>query len=290
MSERLSVVIPTHNRPLELARLLASIESIGSSDVTTGVVVVDDGSVAGTYDDLEKNHSDVRWIHQSQSGPATARNRGWRAATGELVVFVDDDVVLDPDALVRLRDGLAVDDAVGARIEPLNPGRLVADFMHVEHLVTHKVQDGEVRWLVTACLAVRRTALELVEGFDQRLSTAGGEDVDLSLRLKEAGLRLSVCPEAVAYHDHRASLALLVRTYYRHGTGQRRLAGRHSERIGDLAQSTRARLSPAAWRRTYKEYRREEGALRSAAFLVLRAAMMVPWLVGAALGAIRTGR
>lgn len=290
MSERLSVVIPTHNRPLELARLLASIEPIPSSEVPTEVVVVDDGSVAGTYDELAKNHPDVRWIHQSQSGPATARNRGWRAATGEIVVFVDDDVVLDPDALVRLRDAVAVDDAVGARVEPLSPGRLVADFMHVEHLVTHKVQDGEVRWLVTACLAVRRTALELVGGFDQRLPTAGGEDVDLSLRLKAAGLRLSVCPEAVAYHDHRASLALLIRTYYRHGTGQRHLASRHPERRGDLANSTRERLSPAAWMQTYRSYRSERDALISVTFLGLRAAMMVPWLVGAARGSTQKRR
>ena len=289
MTAPLSVVIPTHNRPAALERLLASIVRSEPGGSVPEVVIVDDGSVEGTYSGVEKRYPEMRWLHQAQSGPATARNRGWRAAGGDLVVFVDDDVVLAPDALVRLGEALAVDDAVGARIEPLHRGRLVADFMHVEHLVSHKVQDGQVRWLVTACLAVRRGVLETVGGFDEQL-VHGGEDADLSLRLKAAGHRLGVCQEAVAYHDHRASLGLLVRTYYRHGTGQRRLAARHPERLGDLARSTRSRLSPVAWTRTYKEYRREKGALTSAAFVVLRAAMMVPWLVGAARGSRRPGR
>ncbi len=284
LSDRLSVVIPTHNRPEALARLLAS---IGRSEVAGDrpeVVVVDDGSDGRAYDEVMAAYPEVRWIRETRSGPATARNRGWRAATGEVVVFVDDDCVFDPDALDFLRKALATDDAVGATIEPLHRGRLIADFMHAEHLVTHKVQDGNVRWLVTACLAVRRSALELVDGFDEQL-VHGGEDVDLSLRLASAGLRLSVSAEAVVRHDHRAGLGQLVRTYYRHGTGQRRLAARHPGRRADLAHSARTRLSLAAWRETYASYRREEGRLTSLAFVALRLAMMVPWLIGAVRGA-----
>jgi GT2 family glycosyltransferase len=289
VGETISVVVPTYNRPVPLARLLASVEPSGSAGAPE-VVIVDDGSPAGTYDELKTEYPAVHWMRQARSGPAAARNRAWRAATGEIVVFVDDDVVLDPHALAQLRTALCEHDAVGARIEPLHRGRLVADFMHAEHLVTHKVQDGQVRWLVTACMAVRRAALEQVDGFDEKLTTAGGEDVDLSLRLKAAGLRLSVCHEAVAYHDHRASLAMLVRTYYRHGTGQRRLAARHPQRVDDLARSTRERLSPAAWAHTYRRYRGEEGRLTSAAFLAFRAAMMAPWLVGAVVGSRRRSR
>jgi GT2 family glycosyltransferase len=281
MSSFLSVVIPTHERPAALARLL---DSIVAADVRTDepeVVVVDDGSAPFTYDLVEAAYPSVKWLRQPQSGPATARNMGWQASTGDIVVFVDDDCVLAPDALSRLQDALTVHDAAGASIEPLHRGHLVADFMHAENLVTHKVQDGQVRWLVTACLAVRRAALEQVGGFDEQLTTAGGEDVDLSLRLKEAGFRLGVAAEAVAFHDHRASLRLLVRTYYRHGTGQRRLTARHPERRTDLAGSTQARLSPAAWARTYRGYRQEEHVFTSLAFVGLRLAMMVPWLIGA---------
>lgn len=279
MDGSLSIVIPTHERPAALARLLAS---VAASDLPDGpeVLVVDDGSAPGTYAGVQTAYPAVKWMRQARSGPATARNTGWRSSTGGIVVFVDDDCVLAPEALSKLLTALADDDAVGGAIEPLQPGHLVADYMHAEHLVTHKLQDGHVRWLVTACLAVRREALESVGGFDEQL-VHGGEDVDLSLRLKAAGFRLGVAEDAVAYHDHRASLPLLVRTYYRHGTGQRRLAAQHVERRTDLAQSTRSRLSPAAWASTYKSYRRCEGRATSAAFVGLRAAMMVPWLIGA---------
>ncbi len=276
-----SVVIPTYGRPAQLARLLASIVPAELSSDEPEVVVVDDGSAPHTYDEVQAAYPSVIWLRQPRSGPATARNTGWQASTGDVVVFIDDDCVLAAGALSLLQEALTVLDAAGATIEPLHSGHLVADFMHAEHLVTHKMQDGEVRWLVTACLAVRRAALEVVGGFDEQLTSAGGEDVDLSLRLKEAGFRLGVAPAAVALHDHRASLRLLVRTYYRHGTGQRRLATRHPERRTDLAGSTRARLSPAAWARTYREYRQEESVLASVAFIGLRLTMMVPWLIGA---------
>lgn len=280
MNGSLSVVIPTHERPAQLARLLASILPAERPTESPEVVVVDDGSAPHTYDDVRAAYPSVKWLREHRSGPATARNMGWRMSTGDVVVFVDDDCVLAAGALSLLEEALRVHDAAGATIEPLQRGHLVADFMHAEHLVTHKVQDGQIRWLVTACLAVRRSALEHVGGFDEQL-VHGGEDVDLSLRMKESGFRLGVCDEAVAYHDHRASLRLLVRTYYRHGTGQRRLAARHPERRTDLAGSTRARLSPAAWARTYREYRQEERVLASVAFVGLRLTMMAPWLIGA---------
>lgn len=287
MTGSLSVVIPTHGRPAQLARLLDSIVPVDVPSDGPQVIVVDDGSAPDIYDEVEAVYPSVKWLRQPRSGPATARNTGWRASTGDMVVFVDDDCVLAPDTLSRLQDALAVHAAAGASILPLHRGHLIADYMHAEHLVTHKVQDGHVRWLVTACLAVRRSALESVGGFDEHL-VHGGEDVDLSLRLKAAGFDLAVVEDAVALHDHRASLALLMRTYYRHGTGQRRLAAQHPERRSDLAHSSRSRLSPADWLRTYRTYRREHDTATSVAFVALRAAMMVPWLLGAAQGPQRT--
>jgi GT2 family glycosyltransferase len=197
-----------------------------------------------------------------------------------VIVFVDDDCVVGRDALRYLQSALERDDAVGARIQPLNRGHLVADFMHAEHLVTHKIEDGRVRWLVTACLAVRRSALEAVGGFDEEFAH-GGEDVDLSMRLQQAGYRLAVDDAAVVAHDHRAGLLQLVRTYYRHGTGQRQMLSRHPERRSDLARSASSRLSLRAWSSAYRGYRAEQSVPTSLGFLALRFTMMVPWLVGA---------
>jgi GT2 family glycosyltransferase len=284
-----SVVVPTYERPGLLERLLSSVFASGV-DGELEVVVVDDGSHAGTYDLAAARFPQVVWLQQERAGPAAARNRGWRKSSSSVVVFVDDDCVLEADALHALCEALEQNDAVGATIEPLHRGQLVADFMHAEHLVTHKVEDGRVRWLVTACLAVRRPVLERLGGFDEKLTSAGGEDVDLSLRLREADCRLAVSEKAIVFHDHRAGLVQLARTYYRHGTGQRRLAQRHPERRSDLAGSAHSRLSPKAWIETYRGYRVNEGALTSATFVLLRFVMMVPWLTGAFVGPARSRR
>lgn len=280
----LSVVVPTYNRPGSLERLLSSILASEPLPGRLEILVVDDGSPDHVYDGLMAAFPTVRWIREQRAGPATARNRGWRKAKGDVIVFIDDDCVIAHSTLRHLRDALGEFDAVGAAIRPLNRGRLVADYMHAEHLVSHKVEDGRVRWLVTACLAVRRPVLDHVGGFDEQLTHPGGEDVDLSLRLRQGGFRLAVCDEAVVYHDHRPGLLHLVRTYYRHGTGQRRLATRHPERRADLVRSTQARLSPAAWFHAYRAYRADEDVLTSLVFVLMRIGMMVPWLFGALRG------
>ncbi len=280
MTTPISVVIPTYDRPKQLERLLASLSGVPTE---LEVIVVDDGTPGDVYSGVASSFPDARWDRGARTGPAGARNRGWRAAQHELIVFVDDDCVVDPTTFARLADELTDADAVGATIEPLQPGHLVADYMHAEHLVSHKVEDGHVRWLVTACLAIRRPALVALDGFDEGLPH-GGEDADLSLRLRSGGFRLAVSSEVVVRHDHRARLRDLVRTYYRHGTGQRRLAERHDERRSDLGSSTRKRLSLSDWYATYRTYRCDAGATTAATFIVLRAAMMVPWLTGAVVG------
>lgn len=281
VSSAISVVIPSHGRPEALTRLL---DGLGETARHGSLLVVDDGTPGDAYDHVAARFPEVRWDRGVRTGPAGARNRGWRQADGDVVVFLDDDVVIDDHSLRRLVHELGDRDAIGARIEPLRPGRLVADFMHAEHLVAHKVEDGQVRWLVTACVAIRRSVLEDLGGFDEHLTRPGGEDADLSLRLRSGGYRLAVSDDVVAFHDHRAGLVQLARTYYRHGTGQRRLAAVHTERRTDLGRSTRSRLSPADWWATYRRYRRHHNVPVSLAFIGLRFVMMVPWLIGAARG------
>ena len=268
MSDLLSVVIPTHNRPAELGRLLASVVAPGSSQDGLEVIVVDDGSAEGLYDDLMTSFPQVTWIREPQSGPATARNKGWRASTGDMVVFVDDDCVLDPAALPQLRKALASDDAVGATIEPLHRGRLIADFMHAEHLVTHKVQDGQVRWLVTACLGVRRSALELLGGFDEQLvhPRRRGRRPEPAAQGGGAPPRRIPRRRRLPRPSCRA-----VRSWFAPTTA----TGPDSDiwpRVTPNAAptwptSTRSRLSPRpGWTRTGR-YRREEDRLTSSAFV-----------------------
>src|SRR5207249_9541686 len=147
------------------------------------VIVVDDGSTDETPAVVAA--TGARYIFQRNSGPGAARERGWRAADGEVIVFMDDDVIPEPDTIARMVAALEDADGVGALIRPLNSRPMVAHYMHVDDVVNHHVVDGEVRWLITAAAAFRRRALERVDGFDPAFPRAAGEDVDLTLRLLE---------------------------------------------------------------------------------------------------------
>jgi FkbM family methyltransferase len=278
-----SVVTPTYNRAALLARLLTAVLS---SDLPAGrleVIVVDDGSSDDTAGVAAQ--FGVTYVRQRNAGPATARERGWRASSGEVIAFLDDDCVPAPDAIAKLVAALESADGAGARIQPMHPGSLVGDFFDAEGLVNHGVTEtGRIRWLVTAAVAFRRSALERVGGFDTSLTRPSGEDVDLTLRLLQAGCKLVIEPAAVVYHDHRESLAELFSTYVRHGRQQRRLSQKHAIHRADLMASISRTLAPSDWVRQYRRYRLNAPAARSVAFVALRAARIAPYALGTIMG------
>jgi hypothetical protein len=133
-------------------------------------------------------------------GPAAARNSGWRRATSEWVVFLDDDVLPPPDWKRRLVDDLeAVGDDVAAsqaRIEvPLPPDRRPTDWERN----TSGLADA--KW-ITADMAYRRSVLLETGGFDERFPRAYREDADLALRVIDLGYRV-VFGDRVTTHPVR---------------------------------------------------------------------------------------
>jgi histidinol-phosphate phosphatase family protein len=125
---------------------------------------------------------------QERRGPASARNRGWRASTADWIVFLDDDVLPVSRWLSDLGRDLkeAGPDIAGVqgRIKvPLPEGRRPTE-------AERTVQGLETARWATADMALRRSALISVSGFDDRFPRAFREDSDLALRLTDAGWRL----------------------------------------------------------------------------------------------------
>ncbi|MEQ8440288.1 MAG: glycosyltransferase family 2 protein [Ilumatobacter fluminis] len=98
----LSIVVPTYNRRRRLDRVLRSLAG-QRTDIPFEVVVVSDGSTDDTDEYLSSASVPlpVRAIRQDNAGPAAARNRGIEAAAGDLIVFLDDDVVAGPELVAR---------------------------------------------------------------------------------------------------------------------------------------------------------------------------------------------
>jgi glycosyltransferase involved in cell wall biosynthesis len=285
-----SVVVPTYNRAPVLRRLL---EALAECDVPAGgleVVVVDDGSRDDTAGVVRASPIPVEYLHQRNAGPAAARNRGWRHARGALIAFTDDDCVPSRRWLVDIVAAFEGVDVAGAggRVESLVPGFL-AGFVQAERLVGHGGGAGQVGYLVTANAVYRRSVLEVVGGFDERFPGAAGEDTDLTMRVAEQGLRLTVLDDAVVAHDHRTTLLGLVRTYRRHGEARHLLRRLHPEAA--FGAKAARMTTPAHWHARYVYYR-AEGATRIAALVYcgLRAVGLVAYGSGLVRAALRDGR
>jgi glycosyltransferase involved in cell wall biosynthesis len=161
----ISIVVPSLQRAslqVLLDALNAQLDGVDGADYE--IIVVDD--------------------RFNRSGPAAARNRGWRAARGQWVAFLDDDVIPDPGWWQRLRTDLRVPETVGGvqgRVRvPLPSDRRATDWERS----TAGLADAP--W-ITADMAYRRAALARVGGFDERFPRAYREDTELAVRVRAAG-------------------------------------------------------------------------------------------------------
>jgi GT2 family glycosyltransferase len=148
--------------------------------------------------------------------PALARNAGAAVATTELVLFVDADVIVQPDAVERVRAAFAADptlDAIFGAYDDTTVGGLVASFRNLLHHHVHATSAGEAETFWAGIGAVRRSAFERVNGFDTvRYPRPMLEDVELGIRLRRAGLRVVLDPAIRGAHLKRWTLRSMVRS------------------------------------------------------------------------------
>jgi len=200
------VVVPTVGRD-SLLRLLDALGS-GSGPPPGRVLVVDDRRDRGRPLPVPDGVS-IEVVPGRATGPAAARNLGWRRATAEWVAFLDDDVVPSVGWLAELArdlDGLPADVAAsqGRVVVPMPEGRRPTDW-------ERNVRGLEgARW-ATADMAYRRAVLVEVGGFDERFPRAYREDADLGLRVVGAGYRIVGGRRAVSHPVRPAGRLVSVR-------------------------------------------------------------------------------
>ena len=205
-----SVVIPTYNRWPILEKCLTALEEQTPSGEIEGyeVVVVDDGSTDGTPARLREQASrfpHVRLIEQAHGGPAEGRNRGVDAARGDVIVFIDSDLVVTPVFLLSharalqrswTHRGNRLCFTYGAVINTANFEQPSAE--------RHKLRDLSWAYFATGNVAIDRAVLQQSGLFDTSFRLYGWEDLELGERLRQMGVELVKCPEAVGYHWHPA--------------------------------------------------------------------------------------
>ncbi|MEO1145342.1 MAG: glycosyltransferase [Cyanobacteria bacterium J06638_22] len=204
-----SIVIPTYNRRPILEKCLTALEQqpLPENTAVDGyeVVVVDDGSTDGTVAWLQQTDAfpHVQLVKQDHQGPAAARNLGIATAKGDTIIFIDSDLVVTPDFL-RAHSETLQQEAERLRSDRLFTYGRVINTCNFENPTAEpfKVTDFSAAYFATGNVAIARHWLEKAGAFDTRFQLYGWEDLELGVRLKQLGLKLVKCPEAVGYHWH----------------------------------------------------------------------------------------
>jgi glycosyltransferase involved in cell wall biosynthesis len=203
----LTVITPTYNRQPILEKCLIALEDqqLRSAEGYE-ILVVDDGSTDGTVEWLAASSSQfphVRVVSQNHAGITAARNLGVNSAQGDIIVFVDSDVVVTKSFLeihaAALKSSIdSGDDLV------FTYGRLIAT-CNFENPTTEqfKITDFSAAYFETNNVAIPRHWLLTAGLFDPDFTQYGWEDLEMGVRLKKMGLKIIKCPTAIGYHWHQ---------------------------------------------------------------------------------------
>lgn len=227
-----TVVLPVRGPAPHLQRL---IDVIGRAEPGR-IVVVDDGSTVP----LSVHGAEVI-RHVASRGPGAARNTGWRAASTELIAFLDADVMptghwLD-DLIGQMADPAVV--AVAPRVISTPTASTLGRYERHRSALDMGRRPGVVRtggplpYVPSAALLVRRSELDAVDGFDEQLRY--GEDVDLIWRLNDRPGRTVYHPAVEVEHVPRSSWTEWFGQRHAYGTSASALARRHGGAVAPFA-------------------------------------------------------
>ncbi len=295
-----SVVVVTYERPTFVRRCLQQL--LCQSVPPTEIIVVDSSASDHTAQLVVEEFPSVRYAvcPAGVGATATARNIGYRLASGDVLAFVDDDAFAEPDWLERLLpfyDDPSVGGVGGRQIRKqpgeLDEGREAIGLLRPDGTMTGNFAADpghpvDVDHLLGANMSFRRTAIDQVGGIrDGYSGTCIREETDISFQVTGAGYRLVYTPDAVvehvagpyakgqrfdvryAYWAQKNHLILLIRNF---GIRAPIVRAFMTSSMHGAVQETSVRLS-----RSWGRARGGDGtgAIRAAGAAVLRASVVV---------------
>lgn len=206
-----SIIIATYNRSAMLAETLRSLHSHGCGNAE--IIVVNNNSQDDTQavaSSFQKLFPRFQLLSETRQGLSFARNCGVAAASGDILVFLDDDVEVGADWLEQLTKPLSDNTigVVGGKVLPYGaevPSWLPREYTYLVSVFDPSDTACDLLMVMGGNSAMRRTVIQKVGLFDPKLGRKGtkllgGEEVDLFHRIKKAGYRVFYNPEAVIFH------------------------------------------------------------------------------------------
>jgi len=235
----ISVVTPTHGRRHLVATLLESLQAarIGA-DMQSEVLIVDSSGEEDARVIQEACEKlDVRYLSHPVNNVREKRNLGVREARFPVVLFVDSDCTVSPDLLIEhargYRDGVGGVVGVTRFVGPANRTWRLIEKTSVLDSFSYAARMETAPWGPTCNISYRKDVLEQVHGFDESFPfRLGGDDVDLGLRVTDAGHAIRCNPAAVVEHTREtwSDLRLIGRRLFRWGRMHHHLMLKHPQR------------------------------------------------------------
>jgi len=222
----LSVILVYYNDRLNLTPCLEAVVST-PPDIPLEVILVDNASTDGGLEDVAAAFPSARILRNGGNpGFGAANNRAVRESTGEFLLFLNTDTVLQPGAVPVLLEAVRADAGTVAAGPLLFPGegkvqvsfgnrvdfwgQLVQKFIlnpFAKRALRRNPRTREAGWLSAACLLCRRSAFDAADGFDERFFLYF-EDIDLCVRMRADGGRLLFIPAARVFHEGGATTGI----------------------------------------------------------------------------------
>ena len=212
---KISVVIPNHNGSETLRRCLEAVEL--SSYLKYECIVVDDGSTDDSIEIAESLAAKVVVLEGRPLGPANARNVGVQAASGEIIFFIDADVVIYPDTLKKIAlsftNSSELAAVFGSYDDQPGDGHFLSQYKNLFHHFIHQQANENSGTFWSGCGAIRREIFLEIGGFDTlKYPRPSIEDIDLGRRLSNKGYKILINKSVQVKHLKRWTLTSLIKT------------------------------------------------------------------------------
>ena len=230
--KKITVAIPHYKAIKSLKRLLNALENQNFNKNNFEVLVINDGIESQVKKNSLGNFNfKLRIINKKHGGVASTRNKAINMCSTDFIFFLDQDCIPQKEWLKNMSNRFKKENykvaAIGGYINPFINKGIINEYFNMSNSLKAPIIDkknGEIVTIITANAGFRNDALKSINGFDAKTFnnlSHGGEDVDLTYRLKKAGYSLIFEPTAIVLHEYPSKFISIFFKYANYGRGIR---------------------------------------------------------------------
>ena len=218
-SPKLSIIIPTYNRPDRLSKCLSALASQSVDPDSWEVLVVNDGGT-DVSDSLKQweGRLNIVPLEQSNKGPASARNLGSERARGLILAFLDDDCAAETDWVASILRHAKPGELIGGKVRNILNKNVYSETCQtlIDYLY-ERLDTTTDMFFTSNNMCIHAADFHRIGGFDTGFRTSAGEDREFCVRARQSGISLRWEPELRIGHAHDLDLFSYIRLHFKYG-------------------------------------------------------------------------